>query len=140
MTVGVVDERSEIGACYNGVPQNDIGIRTDILDCCPKSEGMMMLLRSMSPKIIAVDEIGTLRDIEAIEYVINCGCKLLATVHGNGIEDVKNKPLLGKLVRERVFERYIILNNQNRVGNVKEIFDMRGTVLANQIGDEDVCL
>ena len=130
ITVGVVDERSEIAACYNGIPQNDVGIRTDILDCCPKSEGMMMLLRSMSPKVIAVDEIGTLKDIEAIEYVINCGCKLLATVHGNGIEDIKNKPLLGNLVRERVFERYIVLNNYKKVGNIKEIFDMRGNVLA----------
>ena len=58
-TVGVVDERSEIGGCYMGIPQNDVGIRTDILDCCPKAEGMMMLVRSMAPSIIAVDEIGS---------------------------------------------------------------------------------
>lgn len=129
ITVGLVDERSEIAACYNGIPQNDVGIRTDIMDCCPKAEGMLMLLRSMSPKVIAVDEIGSQKDIEAIEYVINCGCKLLATVHGNSVEDIRNKPLLGRLVRERVFERYIILNNYKRIGNVKEIFDMRGNIL-----------
>lgn len=129
MTVGVVDERSEIGACYMGVPQNELGIRTDILDCCPKVAGMMMLVRSMSPSIIAVDEVGSREDIEAIEYVINCGCKLIATVHGSTIDDIKNKPILGRLVREKIFERYIILNNQVTVGNLEEIYDERGTVL-----------
>ncbi len=72
-TVGVVDERSEIGACYMGEPQNDVGIRTDILDCCPKAEGMMMLVRTMSPQVIAVDEIGSRQDLEAMEYVVNSG-------------------------------------------------------------------
>lgn len=123
-TVGVVDERSEIGGAYMGVPQNDLGIRTDLLDCCPKAEGMMMLVRAMSPGIIAVDEIGDYRDIRAIESVIHCGCKLLATVHGASIDDVKKKPLMQRLVREHVFERYVILH---RMGQVKEIFDERGT-------------
>jgi stage III sporulation protein AA len=129
MTVGVVDERSEIGACYMGVPQNDLGIRTDILDCCPKADGMLMLIRSMSPSVIAVDEIGQKGDMDAIEYVINCGCRILATVHGSCIDDVKLKPILGRLVKEKIFERYIILNNQGNVGNVTEIYDDRGTLL-----------
>ncbi len=129
LNIGVVDERSEIGACYMGIPQNELGIRTDILDCCPKVEGMMMLIRSMSPSIIAVDEVGSREDIEAIEYVMNCGCKLIATVHGSSIDDIKNKPILGKMVREKIFERYIILNNRGRVGNLEEIYDERGTIL-----------
>ena len=108
VTVGVVDERSEIGACYMGVPQNELGVRTDILDCCPKAKGMLMLIRTMSPQVIAVDEIGSREDIEAIEYVINCGCKLIATVHGSSIEDIRTKPLLRELLQEHVFERYII--------------------------------
>ena len=99
MNIGVVDERSEIAACYMGEPQNDLGIRTDILDCCPKAKGMMMLIRSMSPQVIAVDEIGSREDIEAINYVISCGCKLIATVHGSSIEDVKSKPILGDLLK-----------------------------------------
>ena len=93
-TVGVVDERSEIGGSYLGVPQNDLGIRTDVLDCCPKAAGMMMLIRSMSPRVIAVDEIGDYEDIRAIEAVLNCGCRILATVHGNSIEDIEKKPAL----------------------------------------------
>lgn len=129
LTVGVVDERSEIGACYLGTPQNDLGIRTDVLDCCPKSEGMIMLLRSMSPAVIAVDEIGGRDDIEAIEYVINCGCKLIATVHGNSIDDIKSKPILRRLVEERIFERYVVMNNKGRIGNVESIFDSQGNQL-----------
>ncbi len=129
ITVGVVDERSEIAACYMGVPQNELGMRTDVLDCCPKAKGMLMLIRSMSPRVIAVDEVGSVEDISAIEYVINCGCKLIATVHGNSIEDIKNKPILGKLVKERLFERYILLNNHGEVGHLEEIYDEKGNRL-----------
>ncbi|MDF2873245.1 MAG: stage sporulation protein [Anaerocolumna sp.] len=126
LTVGVVDERSEIGACYMGVPQNDLGIRTDVLDCCPKAKGMLMLIRAMSPRVIAVDEVGSAEDIEAIEYVINCGCKLIATVHGNSMEDVKNKPLLKKLIENKLFERYIVLSNKGSVGHLEEVYDKNG--------------
>lgn len=130
-TVGVVDERSEIGGCYQGIPQNDVGIRTDVLDCCPKSEGMMMLLRSMSPTVIAVDEIGNYEDINAIEMTFNCGCKLLATVHGSSIEEIQKKPLLERLMKEHAFERYILLKNHGdfEKGNVEQIYDSRGTCL-----------
>ena len=129
VSVGVVDERSEIGGSYQGIPQNDLGIRTDVLDCCPKAEGMMMLIRSMSPEVVAVDELGDYEDIHAIESVIHCGCKLFATVHGSSIEDIKRKPLMQRLVRERIFERYIVLHHQDRAGRVKAIVDERGTSL-----------
>ena len=119
LTVGVVDERSEIAGCYLGVAQNDVGIRTDVLDCCPKAEGMMMLIRAMSPDVVAVDEIGTGEDIRAIESVVNCGCKLLATVHGNSMEDMKQKPLLNRLVESHVFERYIVLDAKPHAGIVQ---------------------
>lgn len=129
INVGVVDERSEIGACYQGIPQNELGIRTDILDCCPKAKGMMMLIRTMSPQVIAVDEVGTREDLEAIEYVMNCGCRLIATVHGSSIEDIKSKPVLRKLVQEKIFDRYIILNNNGHIGNIEQIYDARGNQL-----------
>jgi stage III sporulation protein AA len=126
MNIGVVDERSEIGACYMGIPQNDLGIRTDILDCCPKAKGMMMLIRSMSPQVIAVDEIGSREDLEAIDHVISCGCKLIATVHGSSIEDVKSKPVLGELLEKKLFERYVILNNVKEIGHLEDIYDSLG--------------
>ena len=131
-SVGVV-ERSEIAGSYQGIPQNDLGIRTDILDCCPKAEGMMMLIRSMSPEVIAVDELGDYEDIHAIESVIHCGCKLLATVHGSSVDDIKRKPLLQRLVQEKIFERYIILQNKDKAGRVKAIFDERGTCLYDRV-------
>lgn len=129
MNVGVVDERSEIAACYMGAPQNDVGLRTDVLDCCPKAEGMLMLLRSMNPKVIAVDEIGSREDIEAISYVLNCGCGILATVHGNSIDDIRTKPVLRKLVEEKVFDRYIVLGQSQGIGTIESIFDERGNEL-----------
>lgn len=126
MSVGVVDERSEIGACYMGTPQNELGIRTDILDCCPKAKGMMILIRSMSPRIIAVDELGSKEELDAIDYVIGCGCKLIATVHGSSIEDIRKKPTLGELLKKKLFERYVILSNKTGIGHLEEIYDADG--------------
>ena len=126
--VGVVDERSEIGGAYQGVPQNDLGMRTDVLDCCPKSLGMMMLIRSMAPDVVAVDEIGDYRDSQAIEAVFHCGCKLLATVHGSSVEDIMQKPLLQRLMQCHCFERYVILDHE-QVGHIRNIYDGRGTRL-----------
>ena len=130
--VGVVDERSEIGGAYQGVPQNDLGIRTDLLDCCPKAEGMLMLIRSMSPQVGAVDEIGTAEDIHAIEYAMQCGCKLIASVHGMDMEEAARKPVLGEMIRRKMFERYIVLGNDGHPGKVKEIYDERGSVLCRK--------
>lgn len=70
INVGLVDERDEIAAMYKGVPQNNVGLRTDILSNIPKSIGMKMLIRSMNPKVIVADEIGTKEDVEAINYAV----------------------------------------------------------------------
>jgi len=133
-TVGVVDERSELAGCYQGIPANDVGVRTDVLDCCPKVDGMMMLIRSMSPDVVAVDEIGSLHEICAIDSVLRCGCKLLATVHGNSLEDVRRKPLLEKLLKEQVFERYVILGGRSlgeaeKEGRIYQVLDEQGGLL-----------
>jgi len=101
--VGLVDERSEIGACFQGIPQNDVGIRTDVLDCCPKAAGMMMLIRSMAPEVVAVDEIGSREDLEAVRCAVNCGCRILATVHGASMEDIRRKPGLKAFLGGRNF-------------------------------------
>lgn len=121
--VAVVDERSEIAGCYMGIAQNDVGIRTDILDCCPKAEGMMMLIRSMAPDVVAVDEIGDEKDANAIETVVHCGCKLFATVHGSSMEDMKRKPLLKRLVAEQLFERYLLLEKTKEGKVLCRVYD-----------------
>ncbi|MBR5509952.1 MAG: stage III sporulation protein AA, partial [Lachnospiraceae bacterium] len=107
LTVGVVDERSEISGSCRGVPGNDLGIRTDVLDCCPKAEGMMMLIRSMAPQVVAVDEIGSRSDMEALQFAVHCGCILLATVHGENMSGLMKKPLMKEMVETGMFERYI---------------------------------
>lgn len=125
-TVGVVDERSEIGGCYQGVAQNQIGKRTDVLDCCPKAEGMIMLIRSMGPQVIAVDEIGNSDEIHALEYALHCGCKILATVHGTSMEELRKKPFFEQLVGGQRFERYVVLSNRGKAGQVEGIYDEGG--------------
>ena len=126
VNVGVADERSELGACYQGVPQNDLGMRTDVLDGCPKAEAMQLLNRSMSPTVVAVDELGKEEDFRAVESVIHCGCTLLATAHGNSLEDIMEQPFFQKLKSMQVFERYIILGRQNRNGRIVQILDGKG--------------
>ncbi|HPT77281.1 MAG TPA: stage III sporulation protein AA [Defluviitaleaceae bacterium] len=123
ITVGIVDERSEIGGCYQGIPQNNVGIKTDVLDGCPKAEGMRMLLRSMSPRVIAVDEIGKMEDIFAIEDVMNAGVKLICTVHGSSLADIQRKPVLSELINKKIFERFVVLSNRKGPGTVEDIID-----------------
>jgi len=123
LTLGVVDERSEIAGCYKGVPQLDVGIRTDVLDGCPKAEGMMMLLRSMNPQVIAVDEIGRGEDVGALEEVLNAGVKVLATAHGKNLAELAERPALGRIIRLKMIERFVILGRSRGVGTVEEIID-----------------
>ena len=125
-TVGVGDERSEIGGSYLGVPQNDLGIRTDVLDACPKAKGLMMLIRSMAPEVVAADEIGSQEDLEAFTYAMRCGCVLFATVHGSSFRELLEKPVLKDLVRERLFSRYIFLKNGELPGQVEVIVNEEG--------------
>ncbi|MCI8306916.1 MAG: stage III sporulation protein AA [Lachnospiraceae bacterium] len=127
MNVGVVDERSEICACYLGVPQNDVGPRTDVLDGCPKAEGMIRLVRSMSPDVIAVDEIGAKRDYEAIEYALTCGCGIIATIHGRNIDDLRNNLYLKKCFDDGMFERIVIPGGASGKGN--RIYNEKGVLL-----------
>ena len=121
VSVGVVDERSEIAGTYRGPPAFHIGIRTDVLDDCPKTLGMEMLLRSMAPKVLAVDEIGSL-DVEGLRHVLHSGCKILATLHGENLEDFYRKPEFVGLIKEQVFDRYIVLGNREQPGKVEKIY------------------
>ena len=111
-TVGVVDERSEIAGSYYGEAQNDVGMRTDILDGCPKVMGMMMLIRSMAPKVVAVDELGCSADMTALEEVLQCGSNVIATIHGNHIADICSKSFLRTMLNEKVFKRFILLEKR----------------------------
>lgn len=121
-TVGVVDERSEIAGCHLGVPQMDVGVRTDVLDGCPKNQGMMMLLRAMSPDVIATDEIGRMEDVQALEEVFNAGVRVVVTIHGSSLRELANRPALRYLLQLNVIDRFVLLGRSRGVGTVEKIF------------------
>lgn len=122
MFVSVVDERSELAGSYLGVAQNDLGIRTDVLDGCPKAMGMMLLIRSMSPQVIAIDELGNPEDAEAVEKVLRCGCHILSTIHAEDMEELSRKNFMKSLLAEKAFRRFIVLGKENGNCVVKKIY------------------
>lgn len=124
--VGVVDERSELGGSYLGIRQNDLGIRTDLLDACPKAEGMLMLLRSMGPQVIAVDEIGRVEEVQMLKYAMCCGCRMMATVHGATFHEIRSKPMFDEFFTQKLFRRYVVLKYGEQLGQVEGIYDELG--------------
>jgi stage III sporulation protein AA len=130
--VAVVDERSEIAGSFQGMPQLDVGERTDVLDACPKAEGMMMLLRSMGPEVIVTDEIGRPEDIAAIEEVIHAGVTVVATAHGSSLAELRARPGLRRLLDEQVFERALILGWSRGAGTVEQLCDLKKDILSRR--------
>lgn len=126
INVSVVDERSEIAGSFLGIAQNDVGIRTDVLDGCPKVEGMMRLIRTMSPQALAVDELGGVGDLRALRMANGCGCKLLATIHGGSLEEVLHKNYMRYAIEESLFERYVVLNRGAGAWGIAGVYDREG--------------
>ncbi|WP_434511836.1 stage III sporulation protein AA [Desulfitobacterium sp. AusDCA] len=124
-TIGVVDERGEIAGMWQGYPTYDLGCRTDVLDGCPKASGMSMLIRSMSPQVIAVDELGHPQDVEAVLDALRSGVSVLSTAHAENGDDAKARPVLKALFEKSVFERLVLLSRRRGPGTVESIFDLR---------------
>lgn len=122
--ISIIDERSEIAASYLGVPQMKVGIRTDVLDNCLKSEGLIMAIRSLSPEIIICDEIGTLKDIEALIMAFNSGVNIVVTLHGESLNDLTNRSVFKELLENNVVERVILLGNREGVGTVENVYSL----------------
>lgn len=112
LNVSVIDERGEISAMYRGTAQNNLGIRTDVLNDIPKAIGMKMAVRSMNPKVIAADEIGGKDDADAIRYAMRCGVKGIFSAHGTGKEDIMQNAELKELITQNIFERFITINKK----------------------------
>ena len=123
--VALIDERNEIAGSYLGIPQMDVGIRTDIIETCPKDMGIIMVLRSMSPNVIVTDEIGTEKDIKALYTALNGGVGLITTVHGDSIEDIRNRKELKNLLDEELFKKVILLSARKGPGTVEKIYDLQ---------------
>ncbi|MDR6998692.1 stage III sporulation protein AA [Neobacillus niacini] len=131
--VGIVDERSEIAGCVNGVPQLTFGHRVDVLDACPKAEGMMMMIRSMSPDVLIVDEIGRREDAEAIQEAVHAGIKLMMTTHGTNLHEIKNRPSLKGILEQKIFCRFIVLSRDKGPGTVTHLLDGEGKELIQKV-------
>lgn len=108
----IADDRGELGAMYNGLVQNDVGINTDVIDSAPKDKAILMLLKTMSPDVIISDEIASNEDVNAICLANNTGVSVIATTHGNSIEDVKKRRILAPIFREGVFKQGLILSRR----------------------------
>ena len=122
--VALIDERNEISGAYLGVPQMDVGIRTDIIETCPKDIGIMMLLRSMSPNVIVTDEIGSESEIKSLYTALNGGVSLITTVHGDSIEDIQSRKELSRLLDKELFKKVIILSARKGPGTLEKIYDL----------------
>ena len=106
---GIADDRGELGAVYGGVPCNNVGAQTDIIDGAPKAAAIEMLLRTMSPKVIISDEIASDKDVAALRLAAGTGVKIIASTHGDSVEDVLSRPMLAPLFRDGIFNRAIVL-------------------------------
>jgi len=129
VAVAVVDERSEVGACWEGRPQFDLGPRTDVLDACPKAEGMLMVVRSMAPRVVATDEIGRAADAEAVREAAHAGVAVLATAHARDARDAERRPVLRALLAAGSFQRVVVLGERLGRGTVDAILDGAGRAL-----------
>jgi stage III sporulation protein AA len=126
--VGVVDERSEIGGAVGGVPTHDLGPRTDLLDGAPKAIGLMLLIRSMSPQVVAVDELGRPEEGEAVREALHAGVALLATAHGRDLADVARRPTLAALMADGAFRRAVILRGEGSPGGLAAVHRLDAAV------------
>jgi len=119
--VGIVDERSELAGVNNGIPGYDIGHFTDVLDSCPKAEGMLMMLRSMSPQVIITDEIGTNEDVRAMLKLINSGVNIITSIHASNRADVLRRDDMSLL--PEYFDCFITLSRKSGVGTLEEVYE-----------------
>jgi len=123
--VGIVDERSEIAACSQGVPQSELGPRADVIDGCPKASGIMMMIRSMSPDVLVTDEVGRHEDADAIEEASRCGVAVIATAHALDPEDAARRPVLREVLARGAFDRAVVLGRTLGLGTCERIVHLR---------------
>lgn len=120
LRISLVDERGEIAAKYRGVPQLDVGRCTDVLDGTDKARGSMMLLRAMTPDIIAMDEISDEADCRAVKGIFGCGTGILATAHGKNLAELMRRDTYRELFDMKVFE-YVVTLEKDGDGFSKKV-------------------
>lgn len=122
--VAIIDERSEIAGCYKGIPQMDVGVRSDVLDNCLKSRGIIMAIRSLAPEVIICDEIGSKEDINSLVMAFNSGVSVISTLHGFDIWDLFYRKVFKDILDNKILDLVIVLSNKNKQGEIKGIYKM----------------
>lgn len=107
LRVGIADERGEIAALLRGIPQFSVGTTVDVMDGCGKGEAGLLLLRSMNPQVIAMDEITSPEDVEALTVIAHCGTAVLATAHGAELTELARRPLYRPLLQQQIFQTIV---------------------------------
>ena len=133
-TIGIADERGEIAGMCEGEAQMQLGENSDIISGCPKAEAMQMLLRSMSPCVIAADELGREEDFQAVADIIHAGVKLLCTIHGNCLQEIQKRPMLHQLLEMQAIQRFVFLSSDGSANRVSYILNGDGQICYKRKG------
>lgn len=120
--VSLIDERNELSNSKNGIPNNDIGNKCDVFCSYTKYDAVLTAVKVMTPQIIICDEIGTDDDLKALRYAVNSGVRLIATAHCSGFDELKKRPVVSKLIKEKCFDNAVILSDGAACGNVKAVY------------------
>lgn len=122
--VAIVDERSELAACVDGIPTNDVGPLTVVMDNCPKHEGIMTLLRATAPDVIVTDEIGSEEDCRAILKAASSGVSVITSVHGDSPESLSRRAPVRELIEEGVFGYLAVLSHRAGAGTLEKVVSL----------------
>jgi stage III sporulation protein AA len=122
LKTAIIDERGELAAVWGGIPGNDTGAFSDVLDGYPKRYGIETAVRVMSPQVIICDEIGGGGDLEAVRYAKNSGCAVAAAIHANSFDDI-----LRKGITDDLFDYIVFLSGTENPSAIREIREITTT-------------
>lgn len=123
LNVLVLDERGELAAVNERGKSILESNFTDVLSFISKSAGFLYGIRSLNPDLIICDEIGEKEDADALRYASNCGVAVMASIHAESIDELKNKEDFKEIISEKIFERYVVLSKRNGPGTYENIYD-----------------
>lgn len=122
--VSIIDERGELASVYEGEPQNDVGARSDIFNAYDKSAAVVTAVKVMSPDVLVCDEIGAKGDLEALEYALNSGVRLVCTCHAAVFDDLKKRPAVGRLMKQGYFDFAAMLGTGAMCGRLTAFYKL----------------
>lgn len=124
--VAVIDERGEMAACVDGIPQLDVGLWTDVLDGCSKDQAVPWLIRSMCPQVVVTDELSSPADVAAVRDALSCGVAVIASIHATSLQELAGRPAISTMMAQRCFDWYALLHPDGG-GRIQAIYDRMGS-------------